>query len=149
LTAIPYLNKVDVNVLLCRDYYAAWGAEAIEPIVNAPRPAGFSRRSVVLSKFWSIISNRSASRPGSWRRPKLRINIPLVRCICRNITRLKIGICAAWCLDARQWFSAISHHLALGGIRVPSCSKIDRNPLTAGVHMGVQYIHTVNPKYWR
>jgi hypothetical protein len=23
LTAIPYLNKVDVNVLLCRDYYAA------------------------------------------------------------------------------------------------------------------------------
>ena len=23
LTAIPYLNKVDVNFLLCRDYYAA------------------------------------------------------------------------------------------------------------------------------
>jgi hypothetical protein len=90
-------------------------------------------------KICIAISNRSASRPGSWRRQKLRIKTPLVRCIFRNITRLKIGICEAWCLDARQWFSAISHHLALGGIRVPSCSQIDWNPLTAGYcRQGVQ-----------
>lgn len=85
------------------------------------------------------ISNRSASRPGSWRRPKLRIKTPLVWCICRNITCLKMGKCTPWCLDARQWFSAISHHLAVGGMRVPSCSQIDRNPLTAGYcRQGVQ-----------
>ena len=60
-------------------------------------------------------------------------------CICRNITCLKMGKCTPWCLDARQWFSAISHHLAVGGMHVPSCSQIDRNPLTAGYcRQGVQ-----------
>jgi hypothetical protein len=34
-----------------------------------------------------------------------------VRCVYQNITCLKIGICVAWCLDARQW--VFSHQPSL------------------------------------